>query len=131
MEPLQFETFSKRDLVILGLKPQVAASVLADLATHLDKSQIVVSLMAGVSTAQIEEKLPEGTPVVRVMPQTLVRLRAAACALCAGRAVAALRLRNTLWYRLRGSSRQATQGEASATALIGSYMRHRRPVPTF
>ena len=70
-----------QDLVILGLKPQVATPVLAELAPLLAAGQIVVSMMAGVPTARIEEMLPEGTPVVRVMPQTLVRLRAAACAL--------------------------------------------------
>ena len=78
-----------QDLVILVLKPQVAAPVLKALSTHFSTQQIVVSLMAGVSTARLEELLPAQMPVVRVMPQTLVRVRGAACALCAGRAVSA------------------------------------------
>lgn len=78
-----------KDLVVLVLKPQVAASVLKALAAHFSTQQIVVSLMAGVSTAQIEKLLPAQMPVVRVMPQTLVRIKDAACALCAGRAASA------------------------------------------
>ena len=78
-----------QDLVFLVLKPQVVASVLQALAAHFSTEQIVVSLMAGVSTSQLEELLPAQMPVVRVMPQTLVRVRGAACALCAGRATSA------------------------------------------
>lgn len=78
-----------QDMVVLVLKPQVAASVLKALAAHFSTQQIVVSLMAGVSTAQIEELLPAQMPVVRIMPQTLVRIKDAACALCAGRAASA------------------------------------------
>ena len=78
-----------QDLVVLVLKPQVAAPVLETLAAHFSTQQVVVSLMAGVSTAQLEKLLPAQMSVVRVMPQTLVRIRDAACALCAGRATSA------------------------------------------
>ena len=78
-----------QDLVVLVLKPQVAAPVLKALAAHFSTQQVVVSLMAGVSTARLEELLPAQMPVVRVMPQTLVKVRGAACALCTGRAASA------------------------------------------
>lgn len=78
-----------QDLVVLVLKPQVADSVLTALAAHFNTQQVVISLMAGVSTARLEALLPANMPVVRVMPQTLVSVRSAACALCAGRAVSA------------------------------------------
>lgn len=75
----------ERDLVFLGIKPQVAEDVLPDLARMLMPGQVVVSMMAGVQTASIERHLGNNTPVVRVMPQTLVRLGMGACALCPGR----------------------------------------------
>ncbi len=78
-----------QDLVVLVLKPQVAAPVLKTLAAHFSTQQVVVSLMAGVSTTRLEDLLPAQMSVVRVMPQTLVRVRGAACALCAGRAASA------------------------------------------
>ena len=78
-----------QDLVVLVLKPQAAAPVLKGLAAHFSTQQVVVSLMAGVSTARLEALLPAQTAVVRVMPQTLVKIKGAACALCAGRAASA------------------------------------------
>lgn len=73
------------DLVILGIKPQLADAVLQSLAVELSAGQVLVSMMAGVTTGQIEAQLSGEVAVVRVMPQTLVRLGMGACALCAGR----------------------------------------------
>ena len=74
----------ERDFIFLGVKPQVADSVLPALADTLVPGQVVVSMMAGVQTASIEQYVGHDTPVVRVMPQTLVRLRMGACAMCGG-----------------------------------------------
>lgn len=71
--------------VLLGVKPQVAASVLQTITPALETDQVLISIMAGVTTATIESSLIEPVPVVRVMPQSLVRLAASASALCAGR----------------------------------------------
>ena len=76
---------SAREIVVVAVKPQVASDVLRSLRVHLSPEQLVVSVMAGVTTRAIEELLPPSQPVVRVMPQTLVRLRAGATAVCAGR----------------------------------------------
>jgi len=72
------------DIVLVAVKPQVMADVLAALAPLLQGDQVVVSVMAGVTTEAIESVLGPAVPVVRAMPQTLVRLQAAATALCAG-----------------------------------------------
>ena len=76
----------ERDYIFLGVKPQVADSVLPALADALVPGQVIVSMMAGGQTASIEQYTGHETPVIRVMPQTLVRLRMGACALCGGRA---------------------------------------------
>lgn len=73
-----------RDIVIIGVKPQGAPGLLAALAPHLTPTQVVVSIMAGVSTQQIVEYLGQSQPVVRVMPQTLVRVQAGATAVAGG-----------------------------------------------
>ncbi|MGY8824700.1 MAG: pyrroline-5-carboxylate reductase [Candidatus Latescibacterota bacterium] len=73
------------DFVILGIKPQVSGQVLPTLAAELRDGQTLVSMMAGVQTDHIEAQLGKEVPVIRVMPQTLVRLRMGACALCPGR----------------------------------------------
>ncbi len=57
------------DVVLLAIKPQVADAVIAGLAEKLHGS-LVVSIVAGFSTARLETLLPAGTAVVRVMPNT-------------------------------------------------------------
>lgn len=57
------------DVTILAVKPQIAESVVTDLAEGLSSS-LVVSIVAGFSTARFESLLSDGTAVVRVMPNT-------------------------------------------------------------
>ena len=56
--------------VLLVVKPQDMADLLAEIGPVLAPGTLVVSLAAGVDTASIEAQLPAGTPVVRVMPNT-------------------------------------------------------------
>lgn len=58
------------DLVLVAVKPQVVPEVLAEIAPALRPGTLVVSVAAGVPVAVYEAALPEGTPVVRVMPNT-------------------------------------------------------------
>ena len=58
-------------VLLLAVKPQDIDVLLGALAPHVDPARhLVVSVAAGVPTARIEAALPEGTPVVRVMPNT-------------------------------------------------------------
>lgn len=58
------------DTVALVVKPQDMADVLTEIAGQLQPGQLLVSLAAGITTAFIEERVPEGVAVVRVMPNT-------------------------------------------------------------
>ena len=64
------EAAAKADTVILVVKPQDMRDLLTEIAPVVSSSTLIVSLAAGVDTASIEERLPTGTPVVRVMPNT-------------------------------------------------------------
>jgi pyrroline-5-carboxylate reductase len=64
------EAAQKADTLMLVVKPQDMAGVLDEISPHLTSDQLVVSLAAGVTTATVEARLPEGVPVVRVMPNT-------------------------------------------------------------
>lgn len=55
------------DIIVLAVKPQEMASVLAQLAPIVGPRQLVVSIAAGVTLQSLESRLP-GVPVVRVMP---------------------------------------------------------------
>jgi pyrroline-5-carboxylate reductase len=58
------------DTVALVVKPQDMAAVLHESRDHVSPGTLVVSLAAGITTTTLEAGLPEGTPVVRVMPNT-------------------------------------------------------------
>ncbi|XP_076643048.1 pyrroline-5-carboxylate reductase 2 isoform X2 [Halictus rubicundus] len=55
------------DLLILSVKPQVVPIVLPDLKNY---NKLLLSIAMGVPIASLEKALPEGTPVIRVMPNT-------------------------------------------------------------
>ena len=51
-----------RDVVILAVKPQLAATVLQEIAPLLEPDQVLVSIMAGVVTATIEAQVGGTVP---------------------------------------------------------------------
>jgi pyrroline-5-carboxylate reductase len=58
------------DVLIVAVKPQDIEPLLDDLAATITSGTLVVSLCAGLPTALYERRLPDRTPVVRVMPNT-------------------------------------------------------------
>lgn len=64
------EAVAGADVVIVAVKPQDVAATLAAVAPRLDPGALVVSVAAGLPIAFYESRLPAGTPVVRVMPNT-------------------------------------------------------------
>jgi len=52
------------------VKPQDMGALLDEIGPELRTGQLVVSLAAGITTAFLESRLPDGVPVVRVMPNT-------------------------------------------------------------
>lgn len=73
------------DILILAVKPQVAASVLTGLEPVASTDKLIISIMAGITTSFIEETLTNGVRVVRSMPNTPALIQAAATAICPGR----------------------------------------------
>ena len=72
------------DVVLLAVKPQDMRTLLAEVAPHLRPGTLVVSMAAGIPTSLVEELLPAGTPVVRVMTNTPVFVDEAMSAISAG-----------------------------------------------
>jgi pyrroline-5-carboxylate reductase len=64
------EAARKADTLALVVKPQDMGDLLAEITPELRPGQLVVSLAAGITTAFIEARVPEGVAVVRVMPNT-------------------------------------------------------------
>jgi len=71
-------------IVVLAIKPQLAATVLAQLCDVICSETLIISIMAGVSCATIEDALKGAIRVIRVMPNTPALVMAGASALCRG-----------------------------------------------
>ena len=57
-------------VLVLVVKPQDMHGLLAEIRDHVSPGNLVVSLAAGITTDFLESRLPEGSSVVRVMPNT-------------------------------------------------------------
>jgi pyrroline-5-carboxylate reductase len=64
------EAARRADTLVIVVKPQDMGDLLLEIAPHVRREQLVVSLAAGITTGFIERHLTEGVAVVRVMPNT-------------------------------------------------------------
>ena len=72
------------EIVIVAVKPKDVGGLLAQIAGSLEAGSLVVSVAAGLPCAFYEQRLPAGTPVVRVMPNTPAVIGKGASAISAG-----------------------------------------------
>jgi pyrroline-5-carboxylate reductase len=61
-------------VIVLAVKPQYLDSVLDEMAPHLTQEHLLISVAAGYSLKQIEEKVGSDKRIVRVMPNTPARV---------------------------------------------------------
>ena len=71
-------------IVVVAVKPNQVGAVLDEIAGALDEGVVVVTVAAGLPAAFYEERLPQGTPVVRVMPNTPAVIGKGASAIAPG-----------------------------------------------
>jgi pyrroline-5-carboxylate reductase len=77
------------DLVVLAVKPQMVAPVLALCHALADRGATFVSIAAGVPIAHMAGALPSGAPIIRCMPNTPAAIGEGMMVLCAGQGVSA------------------------------------------
>jgi pyrroline-5-carboxylate reductase len=58
------------DILLFAVKPQVMGLVLGSVLEPVRQSQLIISIVAGVTLEYLSNYFPKGTPVVRVMPNT-------------------------------------------------------------
>ncbi|MDO5501910.1 MAG: pyrroline-5-carboxylate reductase [Actinomycetia bacterium] len=73
------------DVLVLVVKPQDMGALLDEIADYVRPGNLVVSLAAGITTGFLESHLPEGSSVVRVMPNTPALVDQGMAALSSGR----------------------------------------------
>ena len=72
------------DLVLLAVKPQAVRELLEEIRVELSREQVVISVVASVTTTFIERNLNSPIPVIRAMPNTPCLVRSGMTALCKG-----------------------------------------------
>ncbi|MFC5725067.1 pyrroline-5-carboxylate reductase [Streptomyces gamaensis] len=116
------EAAKAADTLILAVKPQDMPALLEELAPHLPADRLVISAAAGVPTAFFEQRLPEGVPVVRVMPNTPVLVDEGMSVMSAGsHATEEHLLRTEEIFKPVGKTLRLPESQQdAATALSGS-----------
>jgi len=72
------------DIVLLGVKPQVVADVLKEIAPETAAGALVISVAASVPTAYLEQHLGNKAAVVRAMPNTPAAVGCGMTGICRG-----------------------------------------------
>ncbi len=72
------------DIVILAMKPKSVKEALEDMRGHTNEKQLFISVLAGISTAYIEELLMHRAAVIRTMPNTSAKVGASATGISSG-----------------------------------------------
>jgi pyrroline-5-carboxylate reductase len=71
-------------IVVVAVKPQDIDALLAQVGAPLTTEQTVVSVAAAIPTAYIEERIADGVPVVRAMPNAPATVHEGMAGICAG-----------------------------------------------
>ena len=117
------EAAKHADTLILTVKPQDMATLLAELAPHMPTDRLVISGAAGITTGYVAARLGvDGLPVVRVMTNTPVLVDEAMSAISAGAHANEEHLRRTEEiFRPVGRTLRVPESQQDAvTALSGS-----------
>ncbi len=67
------EAAGRRQIIILAMPPEVHDPILDELSA-LVNGQLVITVAAGITPTYLEKKLPKGTPVAWIMPNTAAKI---------------------------------------------------------
>ncbi|WP_273833040.1 pyrroline-5-carboxylate reductase [Guptibacillus sedimenti] len=71
-------------VIILAMKPTDAPDALGMIQPYIHKNHLIISVLAGITTTYIEEKIHTRTPIVRAMPNTSATIGLSATAISGG-----------------------------------------------
>ena len=71
-------------LIVIAVKPQDFDVLLEEIGAVVTPEQTVLSVAAAIPTVAIEERLPDGVPVVRAMPNAPATVHEGIAGMCAG-----------------------------------------------
>jgi pyrroline-5-carboxylate reductase len=113
---------AEADVLAIAVKPQDAAGLLDDIGPKVPPGKLVITLCAGLPTSFFTRRLPDGTPIVRVMTNTPALVDEAMTAISAGPHATAehLALAEEMFEPLGRTIRVPESQQDAVTALSGS-----------
>jgi pyrroline-5-carboxylate reductase len=113
---------SEADVLAVAVKPQDAGSLLDEIGAKIPPDKLIISLCAGLPTGFFAARLPEGTPVVRVMTNTPALVDQAMTAISAGPHANGehLAIAEEMFSPLGATIRVPESQQDAVTALSGS-----------
>jgi pyrroline-5-carboxylate reductase len=103
--PSNVEAIDGADVLLLGIKPQMLGRVGREIGPHLRRGQLVLSILAGATTAALTGTLGHDQ-VVRAMPNTPARL---------GRGM-------TVWYATPATTAEQREQAAALLGALGAQL---------
>ena len=82
--PTNLAVCKAASILLLAVKPDQVAGVLAEIRAHVTAKHLLISIAAGVPLAKLEAGLAPGARVIRVMPNTPALVGASASAFAVG-----------------------------------------------
>ncbi|MEU7902336.1 pyrroline-5-carboxylate reductase [Actinoplanes sp. NPDC049118] len=113
---------AEADVLAIVVKPQDADALLAEIGPKIPADKLIISLCAGLPTGFFAARLPEGTPVVRVMTNTPALVDEAMTAISAGPHATGehLAVAEEMFKPLGATIRVPESQQDAVTALSGS-----------
>jgi len=78
------QVINDADIIVIATKPHDVESALKDMAIYIKPNQLLISVVAGVSTEAIVKAVGKNVPVIRTMPNTSATIGYSATAICKG-----------------------------------------------
>jgi pyrroline-5-carboxylate reductase len=78
------QAISAADVIVLCVKPQTISEVLNEIKENIREEQLIISILAGITTQTINQFIGKKNPVVRVMPNIPAVVDEGASGLCLG-----------------------------------------------
>jgi pyrroline-5-carboxylate reductase len=79
----------KSDVIILAVKPYQVADVVAGMKKELSAKHLLISVITGVTIAEMDEMIKRKMPMFRAMPNTAIAIQQSMTCVCASGATAA------------------------------------------
>jgi pyrroline-5-carboxylate reductase len=113
---------TEANVLAIAVKPQDAGTLLDEIGAKIPPDKLIISLCAGLPTSFFAARLPEGTPVVRVMTNTPALVDQAMTAISAGPHANSdhLTIAEEMFTPLGATIRVPESQQDAVTALSGS-----------